>query len=771
MKRLVAALLWCGALCSASSAQETFGNYVNGLPAASALGAYDQLYVRQGGISKQVTVGNLVGVPITGTPALGYVPIATGATAAAWTNSNVVNVLNHAYGSNTGMGGDDSTAINAAISAAVADGSGTVVFPTPPSGFYNVCANHVTRPSGTPNNLTLIGTGSGNGGIRILPGCASPPNEVVYDLSSNYGSLATKSAARMSIQNLRIDAYCLAPHALTINYDPGFSSFNTVYRNAKNVYDSNGYVASDILILGGYEYSIDASNRAENVNDSGHACYSVPSDFPAFNVHTYGTDSQLNLVMVGAEFAGLSQEAGGANILTGAHSWGYVSGNADGQAVSQPVVNFYLRGIAVSSSLRGDDPTVAMIRQVPVPSAGMVNTATVVSAGTGGTPGMQLLTGTTGTGTKFTAYAYVGASGSIVGPVLIWNQGNYSVNPSNLNDEPVTGGGLSGAALALVMGAGSADGYGSNITGAFVCCGLGSGVEGISLGDGIFVLNVVAGDFSQLAASTDCVVEDSSTFNTGINIQLNTNCSENTPLSAVLYNLGTAGTAGQLGFLYGGTNYITAPTGGLYQFQVNEVPVFQVYATGMNVLTASDNQAFEVDTSTANAATGLDIKSAAAGSGVAVSVLSSAMNEALTINALGTGTIGIGNVSTGAVTITPATTIAGELSLGTASIAGQVNFLDGSTNYFTSPTGGVFQFQVNSTAVANILSTGIVAVPTTAATSTSSGALRSNGGLGVAGAVYIGGTTVNVPNATGGSAAKYVCADSSGNWFAQSGAC
>jgi len=75
------------------------------------------------------------------------------------------------------------------------------------------------------------------------------------------------------------------------------------------------------------------------------------------------------------------------------------------------------------------------------------------------------------------------------------------------------------------------------------------------------------------------------------------------------------------------------------------------------------NPAFNIDASTALSATGVNIKSAAAAGGVAVSVLSSGANEALTVNAKGSGTIGIGSVSTGAVTITPATTISGAATL------------------------------------------------------------------------------------------------------------
>jgi hypothetical protein len=59
------------------------------------------------------------------------------------------------------------------------------------------------------------------------------------------------------------------------------------------------------------------------------------------------------------------------------------------------------------------------------------------------------------------------------------------------------------------------------------------------------------------------------------------------------------------------------------------------------------NPAFNVDTSTASSATGINIKSAAAGAGVALSTISSGTNESLKIDAKGSGTITLGGTSTG----------------------------------------------------------------------------------------------------------------------------
>jgi hypothetical protein len=69
-------------------------------------------------------------------------------------------------------------------------------------------------------------------------------------------------------------------------------------------------------------------------------------------------------------------------------------------------------------------------------------------------------------------------------------------------------------------------------------------------------------------------------------------------------------------------------------------------AVGAN---GSTNPAFKVDASTASSATGLQVKSAAAAGGVALSVLSSGTNEDIFIDAKGSGQVKLGYTSTGFV--------------------------------------------------------------------------------------------------------------------------
>ena len=84
-------------------------------------------------------------------------------------------------------------------------------------------------------------------------------------------------------------------------------------------------------------------------------------------------------------------------------------------------------------------------------SSTQVNSLTVVSAGTGGVTGLATITGTTGTGIKFNAQVNI-VSGAIASVLSISYGGNYTVNPANVAVEPVTGGGLTGATVALGMG-------------------------------------------------------------------------------------------------------------------------------------------------------------------------------------------------------------------------------------------------------------------------------------------------------------------------------
>ena len=100
-----------------------------------------------------------------------------------------------------------------------------------------------------------------------------------------------------------------------------------------------------------------------------------------------------------------------------------------------------------------------------------------------------------------------------------------------------------------------------------------------------------------------------------------------------------------------------------------------VTSTSASALTVGANGAtnpvIKIDASTSSVATGIGITGAAAASGVAVAVISSGTNENLTVNAKGSGVIGIGGTSTGQIavgrgSVKPPTTSSTIASLGTA---------------------------------------------------------------------------------------------------------
>lgn len=95
--------------------------------------------------------------------------------------------------------------------------------------------------------------------------------------------------------------------------------------------------------------------------------------------------------------------------------------------------------------------------------------------------------------------------------------------------------------------------------------------------------------------------------------------------------------------------------------------------------------ALQVDASTATSITGIKIKSAASGGGVAISAIGEASNGNLTLDAQGSGTITIGGTSTGAITLTRATTMSNALTYGGVTLSNAVTGT-GSMVLSTSPT-------------------------------------------------------------------------------------
>lgn len=95
---------------------------------------------------------------------------------------------------------------------------------------------------------------------------------------------------------------------------------------------------------------------------------------------------------------------------------------------------------------------------IPVPTKVTVShikviTAVVNAGGSGGTPGLTTFTGTSGTGTPFQCTGTINGGGVLAGALTVTVAGDYTVGPTSLAAEPITGGSLTGGTVTLVMGA------------------------------------------------------------------------------------------------------------------------------------------------------------------------------------------------------------------------------------------------------------------------------------------------------------------------------
>lgn len=250
--------------------------------------------------------------------------------------ADVVNVLDFGP-ANMGTGGDDIVGIQAAVNRAAAIGAHEVFFPQPPSGAYNVCAAGIELP-GLTVSLRLQGATVGGTAIRILPGCASPPAQVLHQPRTT----SQADNVRVTLSHLTIDGYCLATYDIYSEFAAGLTADHMNFRNVA----TGG--ANIRLASGGYEYDIGNTNTAENVNDTGHTCYANAAALPNYNLWTSGTDSRFDgLVAVGAKIANIFQDSGGNNRFLGTHTWNYYNGTPGSSGDLRSQYGFYLEGPAV----------------------------------------------------------------------------------------------------------------------------------------------------------------------------------------------------------------------------------------------------------------------------------------------------------------------------------------------------------------------------------------------------------------------------------------
>jgi hypothetical protein len=147
--------------------------------------------------------------------------------------------------------------------------------------------------------------------------------------------------------------------------------------------------------------------------------------------------------------------------------------------------------------------------------------------------------------------------------------------------------------------------------------------------------------------------------------------------------IGTATTDGSGNFLTSSpqSSFYPGANGVITSASVNALSV------GLNGVT---NPVFNVDASTASQVAGLNVKGVATGGTVAISVTDSGANASLSINAKGTGGIGLDTTATGPVTVGPGGTVGGVT--GKIVLNGSSGANGGASMQFQRNTVNLFQF-------------------------------------------------------------------------------
>lgn len=177
---------------------------------------------------------------------------------------------------------------------------------------------------------------------------------------------------------------------------------------------------------------------------------------------------------------------------------------------------------------------------------------------------------------------------------------------------------------------------------------------------------------------------------TASNLTVGTSAINSGTTTRVLFNNGAV--LGEYAISGTGSVAMTASptfTGTANFANINATATIISSSASANALTAGPSGAtspsFNVDASTASAVTGLNVKSAASGGGLALSVISSATNENLTLDAKGSGSVTINGTGTGNIGLQR------NVILGSASQAGSLIFVNVTSGAITinPPTGAL----------------------------------------------------------------------------------
>lgn len=381
----------------------------------------------------------------------------------------------------------------------------------------------------------------------------------ISNISTHYGNLALNALSTVdnSTTITAIDPeYNLFEVGDIVRYTgaTGFNGISAALLNGPHVIRSitaNGYtfqVNDQATATGSGGGTITRSSGLLTITDNDHD--QLNGDRVKITDASLVTAVSATVATAGA---GYSQ----GNILTIAGGTNYVPAKFNINtllAVTAAVSNSGTSGYVPGGTLTATGGSFTTAATASITNTKVVS-ATVTAGGSGGTNGTQTVTGTTGTGTKFQAIVTI-TGGAITAVQSISVGGVYTVNPTSLAAEPVTGAGLSGATLNISMGVntvalGTAGNYTTIPTNPVATIGTGTGAT-LTLSFG--VLSVTLNDAGQYTATPS------------------------NPASTV-----DTGTGATLTVTYTGTNNI----GGINSADINnEFIIRNVTANTFNVMTA-----------------------------------------------------------------------------------------------------------------------------------------------------------------------------------------
>jgi hypothetical protein len=213
------------------------------------------------------------------------------------------------------------------------------------------------------------------------------------------------------------------------------------------------------------------------------------------------------------------------------------------------------------------------------------------------------------------------------------------------------------------------------------------------------------------------------TSNTITGTTINGTTGINTGASAGTQRIDASGNLVNIGTITSGAQTITSTSA-------------NALAVGANGTT---NPVLQIDANTGSVATGIKITGAAAAGGVNVAAISSGTDENLTLNAKGTGTITLGNTSTGNITLTRATTATNGLTSTTTLIASNGFTMSTGALSLTSTSGAISS--TGLTGLTQTLSSGTAAITAPTLNLNTTGTGNTTIGNSAGGTITIGAST------------------------------